>query len=478
MLHTTFALWMETQESSAPLQVRCATFDTCSISKVLLTAGKPSDYGSGIPALYGFGGNGGPATSALFASIQSLVAIDNEVYVSDANNHYVRKMTCNLVSTPVTAPTIAPTNSRAPSVVPSVTQTVAPTLVPTSKPSPPPTPSPSVTPSCTVSLYAGVQRRSGGAIFSGDGGAASSAYFFRPYGLWVSPVSEKLFAVDENNYRVRSIQLRSKRIKTIAGNGQQGTSWTVDTTYVGGATDVKGVMSPHHICGDRHGNLYVVEQAIAIVRKVSSTGILSAFAGNMKGGNTGLDGPATAASLNMPSQCAVDGDDVYIVDYGNNLVKTVSVTTSIITVFAGTGASSPYQQSAPLTAANLLQPGSMFIDLAGNFFLADYYARIWKSAADSDMLTTYAGIIYLHLITLLIKVFFLFFTGTGSNTAVASGDGGQATSAGVRAFGMHITLDRSGNMYVSSFSTPYIRLIKGDTGIITTVAGRFCCFCS
>ncbi len=344
--------------------------------------------------MYGFGGNGGPATSATFNSIQSLVTIDNEVYVSDANNHYVRKMTCNLVSTPVTAPTMSPSTTSVPSIVPTaaltqVTQTAAPTQVPTAKPSPPPTLSPSATPSCTVSLFAGVQRRSGGAMFSGDGGAASSAYFYRPYGLWVSPVSEKLYAVDENNFRVRSV--KSERVRSVAGNGQQGSFSNVNVAYVGAANAAGAVMAPHHLCGDTLGNLYVVEQALAIVRKVSKTGILSAFAGYLQFGNSGLGGRATAATLNSPAHCSVAGGNVYIVDYGNNVVKTVSIATSIITVFAGTGDSSPYQDSAPLTAANLFQPASMFIDLAGNFFLADYYARIWRSGADSGLLTTYAG---------------------------------------------------------------------------------------
>ncbi len=53
------------------------------------------------------------------------------------------------------------------------------------------------------------------------------------------------------------------------------------------------------------------------------------------------------------------------------------------------------------------------------------------------------------------------------------GDGGQATAASFYAFQMHITFDKKGNMFESSYASHYIRFVDGNTGIISTIAGEF-----
>ncbi len=50
-----------------------------------------------------------------------------------------------------------------------------------------------------------------------------------------------------------------------------------------------------------------------------------------------------------------------------------------------------------------------------------------------------------------------------------TGDGGPASSAGLDGYGLHMTFDLNGNMYSSSAYT--IRLTRGNTQIISTVAG-------
>ncbi len=242
--------------------------------------------------------------------------------------------------------------------------------------------------SCTVSLFAGVQRRSG-TLFSGDSGAASSATLTTPYGVWMNPVSENLLISDKSNNRMRSVPISTKTISTFAGTG----AGTANVAYVGPATAAGVVIAPHTVCGDTTGTLYLVEQSLGVVRKISSSGILSAFAGvSGVSGNSGLNGRATSAILNNPIHCTVDSNgDVYIADYYNYRVEKVTVSNTVMTLFAGTGSSSPFQQSTVRTSANLFLPTNVFVDSVGGFYLAEYQSRVWKSAAGSNIITTFAG---------------------------------------------------------------------------------------
>ena len=59
--------------------------------------------------------------------------------------------------------------------------------------------------------------------FSGDGGPATSASMFAPYGVAVD-AHENLFIADFENQRVRRVDGVSGTITTVAGNGQSGFS--------------------------------------------------------------------------------------------------------------------------------------------------------------------------------------------------------------------------------------------------------------
>jgi DNA-binding beta-propeller fold protein YncE len=69
---------------------------------------------------------------------------------------------------------------------------------------------------------------------------------------------------------------------------------------------------------------------------INPGGIITTVAGDATGGFSGDGGPAVSASINIPSDVAVDGaGNLYIADAGNNRIRKVAPT-GVITTIAGT----------------------------------------------------------------------------------------------------------------------------------------------
>ena len=82
-------------------------------------------------------------------------------------------------------------------------------------------------------------------------------------------------------------------------------------------------------------------------------GVITRVAGTGTAGNTGDDGPATAAQLNDPQGVAVTADGGFLIaDAGNNVVRKVSAA-GVITRVAGTGT-----RGTPATTARPPPPSS------------------------------------------------------------------------------------------------------------------------
>jgi NHL repeat len=120
-------------------------------------------------------------------------------------------------------------------------------------------------------------------------------------------------------------------ISTVAGNGVAG-FWGD-----GGLATSASLRAPTGIAFAPDGTMYIADAGDHGVRKVSPLGLISTFAGTGSPGNSGDDGGATAAQLNTPVDVAVDASGaVCIADYGNHVIRKVS-TSGVITRFAGTG---------------------------------------------------------------------------------------------------------------------------------------------
>ena len=121
-------------------------------------------------------------------------------------------------------------------------------------------------------------------------------------------------------------------INTFAGNG------LADFAGDGGPATAASLSQPVFVAADAAGNVYIVDQNNNRIRKVDAQGTISTFAGNGTQGFGGDGGPATSATLNLPTGVFPDGlGNVFIADVGNGRIRKVD-TTGTITTVAGTGA--------------------------------------------------------------------------------------------------------------------------------------------
>ncbi len=265
---------------------------------------------------------------------------------------------------------------------------------------------------------------------SSDDGPATSVRLSDVVGVAVDGSGAVYAAETENRIR----RIAGGTIVTVAGGA----------TGDGGPAPFGSFTSAGAIARDGAGNLYLADANTHRVRKISASGIISTVAGTGAAGFSGDNAAAVAAQLSAPSGVAVDAaGSLYIADRSNGRIR--KVTNGIITTVAGGGTCCTTGEGVPAAGAYLRSPNGVAVDGAGNFYILED-ARIRKVAAGT--LSTFAG------------------TGTASY----SGDGGQATAAGI-AYPSGMVFDGGNNAYFADNSNYRVRRIGAD-GIIKTVAGN------
>jgi sugar lactone lactonase YvrE len=274
--------------------------------------------------------------------------------------------------------------------------------------------------------------------YLGDGGAATSAELYNPYGVAVDTAGN-LYIADSGNHRIRKVDTNGK-ISTVAGKGAAGYSGD------GGAATIAELKYPIGVAVDAAGNLYIGDSNNNVVRKVTTDGKITTVAGNGTAGSLGDGGAATSAELSSPAGVAVDtAGNLYIADYSNSRIRKVT-SGGTITTFAGTGAAGYSGDNGAATSANLNEPNGVALDTGGNLYIADVYNHRIRKVSTGGIITTVAG----------------------NGTQGYSGDGGAAVSAELY-LPYSVAVDSSGNIYIADF---YNQRIRGITaGVIRTVTG-------
>jgi DNA-binding beta-propeller fold protein YncE len=155
---------------------------------------------------------------------------------------------------------------------------------------------------------------SGGRGF--DDGGFESASFDQPEGMALGDGGSTLFVADLGNHAVRAVDLVSRSVATLAGNGQQATTYP---PRPGVAPDVE-LSSPWDVLVD--GNLlYVAMAGSHQLWTIDLDGArFDPFAGSGREGVAG--GPRLSAELAQPSGLAIDASGrVYFADSESSSIR-------------------------------------------------------------------------------------------------------------------------------------------------------------
>ncbi len=166
--------------------------------------------------------------------------------------------------------------------------------------------------------------------FSGDGGPADKARFGGVFCVSFDPDKKNLYITDLGNKRIRKVELPSKTVTTVAGNGQKG------IPQDGEDATQQPLVDPRAHAVDREGHLWILERGGHALRVVDAAGKIRTVAGTGKAG-MGL-GPAREAALNGPKHLCLDRDGtVLIADTENHRIVRFHPMNNTLSLVAGTG---------------------------------------------------------------------------------------------------------------------------------------------
>ena len=324
----------------------------------------------------------------------------------------------------------------------------------------------------------------GGLSYSGDGGSAVKAQLNAPQGVAVDAAGN-FYIADTNNNVVRKVATNGT-ISTIAGNGTPGS----------GNSQLNG---PQGVAVDTSGNVYVADTQNARVLKISG-GSVSTAAGNGTLGFGGDNGPAASAQLNTPIGVAVDkSGNLYIADFGNNRIRMVSPS-GAITTLAGTSQGFG-GDGGPASAARLSGPQGVAVDSAGNVYIADTLNNRLREVSGGIINTIAgngiagstgdggpaiqaelvnpggitvdsAGNVYMSDLSLRIRKIYPngpIFTVAGTGMAGYTGDGGLANVATLNG-PIGLSADSKGNVYIADTINNAVRLVTSAGSSISVAA--------
>ena len=267
-----------------------------------------------------------------------------------------------------------------------------------------------ITPEGIVSTFAG------GTNGTADG-IGTNAQFYQPRGIAID--SNDVIYVSEGSHRIRKI-LPNGTVTTLAGPTFGASSSNFG--FVNGSGINARFANPAGLFVDVNNNIYVADTSNHTIRKITPDGTVSTLAGLGIPGNS--NGDSTVARFNQPLDLVMDNqNNLYVVDYGNNVIRKITPDGNV-TTFAG---STQGFSNGPANLAKFSWPTSIDIDSNGNFLVTDLLnSRIRRVTPLGDVAT---------------------FAGSGVGTSVAN-DSSLMLSTFSNIFG--ILLNQNGEVFVIS----------------------------
>jgi len=295
-----------------------------------------------------------------------------------------------------------------------------------------------------------------GVLGSADG-EGPVAQFSSPWGMAVD-ASGNVYVADSENCTVREIS-PSGVVHTIAGEaGQIGSA--------DGVGSAARFSAPLALAVDPTGNVYVDDTGNQVIRRIAQGGLVTTIAGTV-GTQGNVDGTGSSAEFAFPDGITADqGGNVYVSDLGVAVsqVSTTGISTTLIPprLFYGstirkvtplgvvtTLAGSPQGWTGFANGTGSLaifnKPAGIVLSANGNLIVADSGNNLIRTITPDGVVTTAAG---------------------GNSAGSADGTG---TSAQFNA-PQCVAVDGVGNAYVADPKNNLIRKVSPG-GVVTTLAG-------
>ncbi|MEO5925185.1 MAG: IPT/TIG domain-containing protein [Bryobacteraceae bacterium] len=338
----------------------------------------------------------------------------------------------------------------------------------------------------------------------GDGGPAAQALLSGPRGIAVD-TRGGYYITDALQFRVRYVD-SAGNISTVVDR---------DSAALSEATTHYQIGNIGAIAVDAQNRVYFTDDVTCVVVRRESSGSLSVVAGIVDNCGFGGDGgQATLAKLNIPTGLTFTASGALLIgDTWNHRIRKVDLTTGVITTFAGNGAGTFGANGGLAVNTPLSYPGAL-VDFDGSILVVEggfqrirvIYPNLTISnvagtgalgntgdgglapaatfrslsglAIDRTRLILYVGdssANRVRAIALVVTNPINAFAGLNINgTPFAnsfSGDGGQATQAGLGE-PQGLAVDAAGNVLIADSRNNRIRSVQAG-GVIRTVAGRW-----
>ena len=275
-----------------------------------------------------------------------------------------------------------------------------------------------ISPAGAVFTLAGSAGQSGSAD-----GTGAAARFYLPHGVTVDG-NGIVYVADSGNNTIRKITPAGV-VTTLAG--------TAGTT---GSTDATGALArfnaPETLAAGPNGNVFVADTFNNTIRKVTSAGVVTTFAGT-----AGTSGSGCSGNL-------LDGPEGIAVDAAGSVY--VSSSYSVVCKITAAGSMSQLADGFNSTDGYFNNPRGLAVDAAGNVYVADSFNEIIRKVTAGGTVTTLAG----------------------GKTTRGSADGSGSTARFRRP--NSVAVDAAGNVYVADEENHTIRKITA-AGAVSTLAG-------
>jgi trimeric autotransporter adhesin len=306
----------------------------------------------------------------------------------------------------------------------------------------------------------------------GDGCLATQAYLMNPWKA-VADGAGNLYLSDITNNIIQKIDAKTRIISLVGGAATTVCAGATDTVGDGCPATQATFKSPDELTFDPFGNLVIADAGNNRIRSIDlQTGNVTSIAGTgvtatSIPSNTSPK-VASASALSQPVGVAFDAaGNLYISNATKSSVALVVAVNgaivpdqSLMYNLAGSGANGKSVDPGPATSSIMNNPRGLSIDAVGNVIVPDYGNAIVRkitSPFENGMLNLANAVIS---------------TIAGTGTKGTTGDGGRATAATVGSI-QDAALDYAGNIYLPQYASPnvYIRILNPSTGIINTLSG-------